>query len=70
MERIHLKSQADMDQAGQNIELRLSRIRSSADRDVVTVKHQISLSHRDVVMISQNQVDIARKCLESRHGSG
>ena len=68
MERIHLKSQADIDQAGQNIELRLSRIRSSADRDVVTVKHQISLSHRDVVMISQNQVDIARKSIDRDMG--
>ena len=64
MERIHLKSQADIDQTGKNIELHLSRIRSAADRDVVTVKHQISLSHRDVVTISRNQVVIARQSID------
>jgi exodeoxyribonuclease VII large subunit len=68
MERIQLKSQSDIDQAGQNIELRISRIRSAADRDVVTVKHQITLSHRDVVTISRNHVDIARQSIDRDMG--
>jgi exodeoxyribonuclease VII large subunit len=68
MERVSLKSQADIDQAGQNIELRLSRIRSAADRDVATVNNQISLSRRDVVTISRNQVDIARQSIDRDMG--
>jgi exodeoxyribonuclease VII large subunit len=68
MERINLKSQADIDQAGQYIDLRLSRIRAAADRDVATVNNQISLSRRDVVTSSRNLVEIARQSIDQDMG--
>jgi exodeoxyribonuclease VII large subunit len=61
MERIQLKSQSDIDQAGQSIELRLGRIRSAAERDVALVSHRIMLARRDVITISGNQIDVAQK---------
>jgi len=61
MERIQLKSQSDIDQTGQSIELRLGRIRSAAERDVALVSNRIMLARRDVITISGNQVDVAQK---------
>ncbi len=61
MERIQLKSQSDIDQTGQSIELRLGRIRSAAEREVALVSNRIMLARRDVMTISGNQVDVAQK---------
>jgi exodeoxyribonuclease VII large subunit len=63
MEIILLKSNSDVDQATQNIELSIAKIKASTSKHLTTAEHQTSLSNRDVVLTSQKQVDILNQAI-------